>query len=364
MRRVSQTLIVLGAFLLNSSFFAEEQKEWSPLQHPAKLSRTITTFTEPSAFIDLKAEYGGRLLKWHVLEGSSVVSADKSGKAILVQQDDKLAKLALKKEQASLSSQRQLLKTKKAKESLLKREVAFRLLEMKRIEKLAKEGKVPRANFDKAVFEYDRSNLSLEQSAEEVALQKQAIVEQQVSVAHAEELLSRYKLYGNESWVLNERILEEGAWAKAGQVVARLANTKILSIYLRLNDKEFKAFRSDALDGVTLKTSLTDSTVKAKLHRIDRRFDPVSRKRLVELRVEGSTEESLLSGTELKYTVLMPYPQAVVEVPKNFTYKKYERVYVKTKTGEDLLVNPLRHLNGKLYINAAEFPAGTVLVKP
>ena len=353
-------LMALG--FLTTLAFAENITEWKPLAHPAKLIRSITSFTEPSAFVDVKAEYDGRLLKWQVQEG--VILSAKSPKVLLVKQDDKLAKLSLQREEASLKSQRQVLKTHVAEHALLKRELAFRKLEMDRISGLAKEGKVPKANFDKAVFEFDRTALSVKQSEEEIALQKQTIVEQKVTVARAAETLSRYQIYAGQGWVLNERVLEEGAWVAAGQTVARLADLRQYSIYVRLNDKEFRSFKNLDPKKINLKTVLGNKVVVAKLHRVDQNFDPVSRKRLIELRVDNSKELKLDSGTELKLKMDMPYPQPVVKLPVDFTYKKFERLHVKTTEGIEIALNPLRKHDGYYYVNTSVFEEATVLVKP
>ena len=205
-----------------AGLYAEEVKEWKPADHPAMLTRSMTGFTEPRAFMDVKAEYAGRLLKWSISEGSEVKGAKDQKRILLAQQDDRLAKLSVSKEEASLESQKQLLKTRQAEEALLVREVAFRKLEMDRIAGLAKEGKVPVANFDQAVFDFDRTKLALQQAKENVALQKQAVLEQEVNLEQAQEILSRYQLMAPKGWVLNERVLEESSWVNAGQVVARL----------------------------------------------------------------------------------------------------------------------------------------------
>ena len=131
-----------------------------------------------------------------------------------------------------------------------------------------------------------------------------------------------------------------------------------------MNDKEFAAFREQYKEEVPLKTVLKKVNLKAKLHRVDQQFDPVSRKRLIELRIDNSKERLVESGTELKLAIQMPYPQPVVKLPVSFAYKKFERLHVKTKAGKEVALNPLRKHDGFYYVNASAFEEATVLEKP
>ena len=106
------------------SLFAENFKV---AEHPAKLTRTITSFTEPSEFLNIEAEYSARLEKIFVNEGQELKGDQE--KILVAKQDSKLIKIDLERAQAALKSENQILSKLDSEKHIAEREVKYRLLE-------------------------------------------------------------------------------------------------------------------------------------------------------------------------------------------------------------------------------------------
>ena len=346
--------------LISLLFFATVLKaaeNWDPAKHPASLTSTVSSFTEPCRSLSLKAEYPGRLETFQIKEGTVLAGSDK--RVLIAVQDSKLAAIEVDKAQAALKSEETLLLKRQSEKNILERELKYRLLELKRVEKLSKEGRVPQADFDKVRFDYDNASLKIKDVEAAVKVQQQVIAQRKVNLAKAEEDLQRYKVYGPKGWVLNERLAEPGTWLNAGETIAKLVDLRELSVFVRLSEEEMASIGKEQL----LKVKRTGETIKARLHHVDLSFDPVSRKRLLEFRVK-TADFPISSGTEVELALLVPYPKPAVMIPNAFIFRKLDQDYVKTSDGKELAVIPLRKNSDSIVVNKSSLPDKVILVKP
>lgn len=327
--------------------------------HPAKLIRTITGFTEPSATLMIEAEFSARVDAIHVNEGQ-ILKAD-NGKDLLISQDSILAKIALQKEEAALKSESQVLKKLASEKAIAEREVKYRLLEKKRFSKLSESGKATKASSDMAEFEYDKSLLKVKDIETAILVQKQVINERKVAKAKAEEDLSRHKLYGPSGWTVNERFIEAGSLVSPGEKVIQLLDLRTLSVYFRLSEMEIDALQKGEIE---IYAKATGHKVSARIHRIDLTFDPVSRKRLVELRLPGKEFTTPSGGLEVELKLAVPYPNPAVKIPTNYVFNKLEQDYVRLSDGNIVALNPLRKNSDSVVISLKDLPKNAELVLP
>ena len=349
-----KTFLALLIFCMSSL----AQETWNPDKNPASLTRLISSFTEPSAFLEIKAEYPGKLETFDIMEGKALEGD--SEKVLIAVQDSKLAAIEVERAKAALKSEEKMLVKKQSEKKIMEREVAYRLLEVKRLETLAKEGKVTKSSFDRTKFDYDSSLLKIADIDNAILVQTQALELHKVAIAKAEEDLRRYKIYGPKGWVLNERLIEPGSWINAGERIAQLVDVRTLSIFFRLNEEEVEALE---MEKVQLKVKRTQNILPIKLHRMDLAFDPVSRKRLVEFRVDTS-QVKISTGTKVELSLEVPYPKPAVKIPSSFVFKKFEQDYVKSSDGEDIALIPLRKTKDSIIINRSVLPDKITLVKP
>ena len=348
----------LVVFLLSFSFLLHGQETWNPAQNPASLTRQISGFTEPCATLSIKAEYAGRLEIFLIKEGE-VLDGD-NDRILIASQESRLAAIEVERLTAALKSQQKSLLKRQSEKKLLEREVTYRLLEVKRIENLVKDSTVTKSEFDRVKFDYDMSVLKVTDIDNSIMVQRQAIEQSKVALEKAEEDLSRFKLYAPKGWVLNERAVEPGTWLNGGETVAKFVDLRELSVFIRLSEEEVESL-NDGLQKLTLKRSGKEIT--ARVHHIDLAFDPVSRKRLVEFRVNTS-EFPLSSGTEVQLKVDIPYPKPAVRIPKSYVFSKLDQEYVKSTEGTEIALIPLRRTKDSIIVNKSALPDKVTLVKP
>jgi hypothetical protein len=345
--------------LLSLSTYLVAQDTWKPADNPAQLVRTISVFTEPSAFLDIKAEFPERLEVINFKEGETIKGDQK--KILIASQNNRQAEIALDRTKATFIREEAALKKKISEKAIQVRDVKYRELEMRRLKGLSKEGKVSRASFDLVDFEFERAKLQLVDMETAIDVQKQVINEQKVSIKKAEEDLSRFNLYAPEGWILNERFIEPGSWVKAGEKICQLVDIRTLSVYVRLNEEELESLKKNPLN---LKMKRSQKSLKAKIHRVDLVFDPISRKRLVEMRIDAKELGEAAGGIELQLKLKVPYPKPAVEIPNHFIFRKLEQNYIKLQSGEEIALIPLRKTKSSIIVNQSVLPDDAILVKP
>ncbi len=333
-------------------------EQWTPSEHPAKLSRTISGFTEPCAFLDLEAEKPGRLKKIYFKEGDALVGDGQD--ILLAEQDSKLNLIALEASKAALATEIAVLKKYVSEKNIQLREINYRKLEMDRIKTLAKEGKVARSNYDLVVFEHDRALLKLKDIDVATKIQETVIAEKQITLNKAKEDIKRFQSFAPKGWILNERYVEPGSWIGIGEKICQVVDVRQLSVFFRLNTEELVSLRRK----LDIKLKGTVQNIKAVIHRVDLNFDPITRKRLVELRIPAKELPEAAGGMELSLTVNVPYPSPAVLVPLEYTFRKLEQDYIKLSNGKELSITPLKRMKEALIIDQSSLPQNCILTKP
>ncbi|MDD7984163.1 hypothetical protein PQO01_04245 [Lentisphaera marina] len=351
MKYLSISFIILLAF---SSYATEDT--WDAHKHPAKLTRVITGFTEPCKSLDVKAEYPSRLISYEAQEGQ-ILDGPKD-RILIAKQDTSLIELELKATQAALKSQKQTLKTQEARALLEKRNVKYRKLEMDRISLLSDDGKIAKSNFDRVLYEFDQAELQLIEVNQNIALQKQKIIEAEVATELVKEKLSRHYIYGPKGWLLNTQISEVGAWLNANEIICQVVDLRQLSVNFRLSQEEYEVLKANEIQ-----LKYKEKTLKSKLHRSDRNYDPVSRKRHVELRIDSQELSDAAGGLEVKLELMVDYPSPALMVPNSFVHTGLEQTWLINSKGEKIIFQALRRIKGFYIIKKSIIPENTILIK-
>ncbi|WDE98302.1 hypothetical protein PQO03_21050 [Lentisphaera profundi] len=348
--------LLIWLFLSFTLLSNTQVNQWKPHKHPAKLQRLITGFTEPCKFLELKAEYPSRLINFELNEGDVLKGPNQ--KIIVAKQDTTLVELELKASKAALESQKQNSKTQHARAELEKRHVKYRKLEMDRIKRLSDDGKIAKSNFDRSLYEYDEAQLKLIEVNQNIALQNQVITEAEIKIETVKEKLKRHYILGPKGWVLNSQKVEAGTWLNANDEICQLVDIRQLSINFRLSQEEYEVLIKDPIQ-----LSFKKQLLKSKIHRSDLSYDPVSRKRHVELRIDSKQLNHATGGLEVKLEILVDYPSPAVLVPHDFMHSGLEQSWLINNKNQKIIVQPLRRDKDFYIIKKSEIPIDSILIK-
>jgi hypothetical protein len=130
------------------------------------------------------------------------------------------------------------------------------------------------------------------------------------------------------------------------------------SVNFRLSQEEYEVLRSN-----TFQLTHKNKALKAQLHRSDRNYDPVSRKRHVELRVDAKEFSNISGGLEVKLELQVDYPSPAVLVPNDFVHTGLEQTWLLNDRGEKIIFQALRRIKGFYIIKKSVIPKDTHLVK-
>lgn len=339
-----------------------DKDDWYPFEHPAIIERRITAFTAPSRTLNISTEFRGRVLSVHVNAGNTITGqlGDKSPVIVL---DSRFAIIARDSAKTDLEIAIQQSEQLKIDLSLAKRTFEFHRNEVKRIESLAKSGKVRQSNLDETQFNADSSALQVDRATMALALAETSVSKARHNLADAEERLARHTIFAPADWVVLERSVEPGAMVEPGQILLRLADLDELAIESRLSEDEIAVL--EKMNPIPIQFQHHDSpSITAKIHRIDVDHDPVTNKRLVELRIKGESAPVKSGGLEVSIVLLLPDPGGLLQIPKDFLTLRFEQYFVTLKAGKQSTVIPIREQGENVLISRHDLPESAILTRP
>ncbi len=344
---------------------ASDSRTWKPHEHPATLVREVTGFTEPSRTVAIAAEFAGRVVEVRAEAGDRLGEPDRDGAApIVVLLDDRFATIARDRAQASLSQARVAREEVDKRLAIAQREEAYQKNEVERIRDLAERGKVRASDLDAAVFQADRAALRVAAEETAAASAEARVETARLDVEGAEERLKRHRIRGRAGWVVLERDVEPGAMVGPATPLLRLADVDTLAVTIRLSEPEIGALRSLG-DDVELRFRHHDeAAVRARVHRIGVDHDPITNKRLVELRFEGAQAPSPTGGLEVRLQLEVDDPSGSLVIPREFLRERFEQTFVFLDDGRRLPVLPLRADAAVVLVSPNDLPVDAVLVTP
>ncbi len=333
--------IIFPAFVMLCCWYATQssyaaESEWTPAAHPAELERTIVGFTKPRRTLDIASEVSARIIAIHADVGARI-----DGTKPLVLFDDTQAVIAQKVAEAALVAAQQTTSAAELAIQAAEREAGLRERTAARTKVLADDGKISAEELDMTHTAASVAQVALEQArithAQALTAQKQAALE----VERANDFVQRHRIIAPEGWLVAKRNAEPGAMIAAGTPFMRVVDTSTLVIELYITTEELTAMRAQKNISIRFPRH-NNASAPATLARLDPEFDPVSRKRRIELDVAGAEAPEAIGGLEVAVSISMPDPSGGLLIPSSFLRFAGERYSVRTNDGRDIIVTILR----------------------
>jgi len=330
----------------------ESDDPFDPRQKPGVTERRLAGYTRPVAMLDLAPEIGGRLQLVGPVVGQRI-AAD-GGPAVCL--DPRLAELARAQSAAGLTAAEAGLAMRNAEADRVAREAELAIREAERQDNLG-------AAASASMRDNAHTNRARTQAAVAAATAATALAQADLLAARARheesvERLARHSLVAPAGWLVVDRLLEPGAICAPGQAVLRLADVRTLVIPLRLDEAEISALR--AVTQVPVRIS--GRSVMATLRRIDVTFDPVSRKRLAEIQLEGAALAEAAGGLPAELALPVPDPEQAM-IPGTYIEWKLEQPWLRPAEGASITVPHLiRTSDNGIIVRTVDLPANLRLL--
>ena len=333
--------LALLALTGNTAYAADE---YDPQKHPAVIVRKISSYTAPIRMLDLAAEEPGRITAVLLQPGDHVPAGDQA----VVHLNAELADLAVATAEANLAARRRDGEWHAQDRAHAERDV-------ERAEKIFAEGRMAEQNRDAALRERDRARGA-------AATDMGVIAAAEAELAAAKSRRTHRDLRAPSNWVVIERLREPGAMVAAGEPILRLADVSELVVQVRLDEMEVAALRSqDEANTLSLRFAGRSEAVPARIRRVDVTYDPISRKRLIELTLPGNAAPEASGGLSVNFDVTVADPSGGVLIPLSLVEWRLERPVVRATDGSEFAVVPLRRTDDALIVPANGLPAGIKL---
>lgn len=335
---------------------AEQPANWKPHEHPASIERGITGFTRPRRVVVVAAEVSGRVTGVALEVGQRVT--DGQAKA-LVTIDDTQALIARDQAQAALTAAEQAAAAAALAEQSAEAEAALRARTAARTKNLADQGKLSTEEADTTLTTANLARIATERAKVATSQAATAVAQAKLDLARTNDHLARHQVPAPAGWLVSARLVEPGTLVAAGTPLLRVVDTTTLVVDLHLSVEEFAALR--AAPTVRLQFPRhAGRAADATLARFDPDFDPVTRKRRVEIDLAGDAAPEAIGGLEAVVTLRMPDPSGALLVPWSYLGAASPRV--RLGGGGERSVTVVRRDGDHAVILPGVLPADAILV--
>lgn len=354
---------------------------------PARIQRVIPGWTQPLAGLDLATEVAGRLVELRVQPGERIAGeapvarldaelADLAVTAAAVAREEGAAQIAVARAGEAAAAGSLAARRAERERRLSEREQAGR--DSERIAGLHAKGLASDQQREAVALALRQAELAASAGEADLAAAEAAAAQAAASRTAAEARLAgldaalatarahraRHELRAPAGWVVRERLAEPGTVVAAGQPVLRLADTSALVVALRLDEDELAAVRARAQAGALTVRFAGGREAPAALRRVDVAYDAASRKRLVELLVDGAAAPEASGGLGLELIIEVPDPAGGLAVPEELVAWRVEQAWVRLAGGDERPVRVLRRTSGSVVLAPGSLPAGSRLLPP
>jgi multidrug efflux pump subunit AcrA (membrane-fusion protein) len=354
--------LLLLCCLSMTALLAGEAATWEPHANPATLRRAFTGFTQPFRVLDLAAEDSGRLASVNVEVGQRTPSAST---AIIVL-DSVFAELAITQAKAAeATAQAEVVARSKAVE-VSRRDLEQADRELARAERMFKDRTISDAQRDTALSARDKARAAVAAGEAQASAAATTVIAAAAQRREAELRLARRRVAAPGGWLVLERLREPGAMVGPGEAILRLADVSQLLVSFRVDEGELEQIRRlDRTGRVPLRFVTAGGgqrRAEARIRRVDPTFDPVSRKRLLELVLPASQAPEASGGLEVELTLDLPDLAGGLRIPMAYVGTTFERQFVRSEDGRELVPVVVRREGESLIVAADSLPTGIRLV--
>ena len=312
---------------------------WVPAEHPATVTHDLTGFTRPRRVLVLSAEISGRVVEVNGEVGQRL----EGGAAVTLH--DVLARHDLSASQADVT----VAETARRRAEL---EDSFRRQELTRLEKLAAKGRVSAEERDGAEHAAEQAGLAL-------ATADAQLVRARTGAARSQEMLDRHRIAAPPGVTVMRRHVEPGTVVSSGQPLLTVADCQTLTIDLKMTQEELVAVR--AMTDLRVVFSQGGKAVPVRLARVDPDVDPATRRRRVELDLDGAQAPEPAGGLEAVLRIRLPDPAGGLLVPADRVRMAFDHQVINLADGRILPITPLRQEDGFVVVPASALPNGAAL---
>ncbi len=354
MHKLSTALCLLSAAALFQCMQAAET--WTPQDHPASIKRVLHGFTEASHHMFISSEVSA------LVKDIPVDIGDRIKDAQFITLDDRLAQIDLRLAQHQEQQAQHQIQNAKANLSIAESLQRYRLAEKNRSSSLIEKNVASDEQHQAMLFQHEQAQLAIanQQILVEDAQQQLGIAQAQTQ--RAQLLLERHQIRLPTGWSVSQRLVQVNSLVQPGTPLLELINTQSLIIRYNLNEEEIQSLRKQ--EQLHIHLQQTAKPIPVTIKSISPSFDPVSRKRSVELQAEASLFPEASGGLACSLTLSLPDPNSAVFIPKSFLNERFEqfRVQSSDKSWHPIII--MRDEGKHVVIQSSQLPDNCVLQIP
>ena len=352
----------------------DQPATWSVFDHPATSQRHIMAFTQPAAELHLAAEFPGRVLSIMVREGKAVPEASDRWAQVVRLDSALLKKQRAQLEQQAAVAQAQANKPPRPSPKLsMKQRFSSQKLNdysnSSRRSKLVNNSMTPRT-----ILRHKHCSpavLTTSSTSSPSPTNRNCS-----SDCLSSEQIDRHILRAPSGWMVREHLREPGSMVQPGEAIVSLVQMDALAIEIPLNTEELSAVAAQDDLSLALLDVRDDQgqpvQILATQHRVDPVADPVSRKRVLELRFPASDLDALdvkgiegveaAGGMRVQLTLTVPDRSGGFRIPTAYLGRRLEQFYViNAADNQELSVQVLRQDKSGAIISGTGLPAQVAL---
>lgn len=322
--------------------------------HPAPVIRVLAGWTEPQRTLDLMPEVPGRVAQVLVEEGHPVTTSP-----VVVLETD-LADLAVTSAEAALAQAQAQEVAAASDAARAEGDRAQARRDWQRAQNLG--ATISEQERDAAALADQRTTHDAAAAAARRQAAAAAVGQATAAFKTAQAQRARHEIGAPTGWIVTRRQVHPGAQVGTGTLLLSLADTSALVIRLRCDEAEVAALRAA---GAAIPVRFAGGvTASATLRRIEVGFDPVSKKRLVELALPGSAAPEASGGLAVEVPVAVADPSGGLRIPANLVAWTLEQPTVRLEDGRRLPVLVLRREADAVIVSPTGLPADARLIAP
>ena len=212
------------------------------------------------------------------------------------------------------------------------------------------------------VFQFEQAQLAIANQLTRIDDAKQQLAVAQANTQRAQILLDRHSIALPHGWTVSKRLAQVHSLAQPGTQLLELINTQTLVIRFNLSEDEVRSLRGLAQIQIILEQN--DAVIPVTIKSINPAFDPLSRKRSVELQANADLFPEASGGLKCMLKLSLDDPNNAVVIPKTFINERFEQFRVQDTDKKWHPIIIMRDEGDNVIIQSTQLPSNCVLQIP